>query len=232
MSSIPTDRGLGQVAAFELTEVQRLGRRGATCQERRRSQLEQLTSRGRRPIPEALADTVTQVVEVHITDETIQHHNHRVIRFRNRERTHSASLPTQPHTVKQHLRRAHIPGTMRSLDERIDLDEAVQQIASRTPGWRAAGMTVGEPTWRDENEPWPPSMKVDRAEVRSPDSVGVRCTKGVQEGSLVLFKGGWADLEFWAGAHTDVVVEAPGWEDWLDLEGFGALLDRFGSMFQ
>lgn len=121
---------------------------------------------------------------------------------------------------------------MRYLDERIDLDEAVQEIASRTPGWRAGGLAVGEPTWRDECEPWPQSLKLDRADVQRPDSIGVRCTKGVQEGSLVLFKGGWADLEFWAGDDTDVVVEAPGWDHWLDIEGFGTLLDRFGSMFK
>jgi hypothetical protein len=121
---------------------------------------------------------------------------------------------------------------MRSLDDRIDLDQAAQEIVARTPAWRAAGIAVGEPTWRDASEPWPWSTKVNRSSVADPDSVGVRCTKGEQEGSLVLFKGGWADLEFWAGDDADVVVEAPGWGEWLDLKGFAALLDRFGSMFQ
>lgn len=121
---------------------------------------------------------------------------------------------------------------MRYLDERIDLDLAMREISPRTPEWRAAGVTVDEATWRDGSDEWPQALKVDRAEICHPDSLGVRCSKGVHEGSLVLFKGGWADLEYWAGSDADVIVEAPGWEDWLDIERFGALLDRFGSMFQ
>lgn len=57
--------------------------------------------------------------------------------------------------------------------------------------------------------------------------------KGTQEGTLVLFSGGWADLLWWSGEASGVVVdEAPGWNDWLDLDRFGALLDRFASLYE
>ena len=75
------------------------------------------------------------------------------------------------------------------------------------------------------------TLSSERSSVTMPYSIGVRCTKGSQEGSLVLFRGGWADLEYWAGGDADVVVEAPGWENWLSIASFAALLDRFFNMF-
>jgi hypothetical protein len=76
-------------------------------------------------------------------------------------------------------------------------------------------------------------LKTNRADVKAPDSIGVQLRKGAQEGTLVLFDGGWADLLYWGGsASDDVIDEAPGWEDWLDIEHFGALLDRFAGLFK
>jgi len=53
---------------------------------------------------------------------------------------------------------------------------------------------VGPVTWRDQGGGWPPSLKIERDAAADPDSIGVEVRLGVQEGSVVLFKGGWCDL--------------------------------------
>jgi hypothetical protein len=53
----------------------------------------------------------------------------------------------------------------------------------------------------------------------------------VQEGSAVLFSGGWADLLYWDGRSGQPLDEAPGWDDWLDLERFDQVLDRLTDLF-
>ena len=63
--------------------------------------------------------------------------------------------------------------------------------------------------------------------------MGVTVRRGSQEGSVVLFAGGWADLIYWSGDPAfEPVSDAPGWEDWLDVARFGLLLDRFAEMFR
>ena len=119
------------------------------------------------------------------------------------------------------------------MSPRIDLDDAAKQIAARRDAWVSSGLDVGQVTWREQGEGWPPTLKTGRKDVVSADSIGIEVRKGAQEGSVVLFDGGWADLLWWAGdAGDDLVDEAPGWDDWLDVERFGALLDRFASMFR
>src|SRR5947208_2108080 len=82
----------------------------------------------------------------------------------------------------------------RAMRDRVDLDVAVHEITRRLPSWRAAGMTVGDVTWRDAAVEWPRPLTTIREDVVVPESVGIRCSKDHQEGSLVLFNGGWADL--------------------------------------
>jgi hypothetical protein len=49
---------------------------------------------------------------------------------------------------------------------------------------------------------------------------------------LVVFRGRWADLEYWSGGPSDEpVTEAPGWDDWMDLPGSERLLRRFADLF-
>ena len=117
------------------------------------------------------------------------------------------------------------------MEDRIDLDDAAQEIEARRERWRGAGITVGETTWRDEADGWPWALNTSRASVTKPDSVGVALSKGKQQGSVVLFRGGWADLLYWNGEEGDVVDEAPGWDDWLTISRYGDLLDRFGRFF-
>ena len=65
------------------------------------------------------------------------------------------------------------------------------------------------------------------------DSVGVTVCAGEKEGRLVVFRGGWADLEYWGGGPSDMpVLEAPGWDNWMDLPGIERLLRRFASLFE
>jgi len=115
--------------------------------------------------------------------------------------------------------------------KRIDLDAAAEQIAARRAEWRRRGITASETTWREKGEGWPPPLKTDRRAVTDADSIGVALTKGAQEGSVVLFGGGWADLLYWDGRSGQAVDEAPGWDDWLDLGRFGRVLDRLTDLF-
>ena len=77
----------------------------------------------------------------------------------------------------------------------VDLDVAVHEIERRADGWREAGFVVGPVTWRDQGG-WPASLKTERGVVADPDSIGVKVRLGDQEGSVVLFKGGWCDVEY------------------------------------
>jgi hypothetical protein len=118
------------------------------------------------------------------------------------------------------------------VDVRIDLDAAAEQIVRRREAWKQRGINVGDLTWREVGEGWPYELKTLRSDVQDADSVGVALSKGKQEGSLVLFQGGWADLLYWNGEDEEVVDEAPGWEDWLTVDAFGDLLDRLGGYFK
>ena len=119
------------------------------------------------------------------------------------------------------------------MERRIDLDAAADEIDRRVAGWRESGLDVGPITWREKAEGWPYPLKTVRSEVREVDSIGIQVKKGEQEGSVVLFDGGWADFLYWSGSPDDEPVdEAPGWEDWLTVERFGALLDRLAGLFR
>jgi hypothetical protein len=60
---------------------------------------------------------------------------------------------------------------------RIDLDAAAREIARRVDRWRESGVTIGDVTWREQADGWPPKLEVNRGDVRDPDSIGIRCTK-------------------------------------------------------
>ncbi|THA68730.1 hypothetical protein E6P78_13755 [Streptomyces sp. A0958] len=82
----------------------------------------------------------------------------------------------------------------------IDLDQAAAVIAERAEQWLAAGLKVGQVTWRDATAPWPQRLETDRGLMRDPDSVGVLIRGPADaELSVVLFRGGWADVDYWDG---------------------------------
>ncbi|MFF6914542.1 hypothetical protein [Streptomyces sp. NPDC012466] len=83
------------------------------------------------------------------------------------------------------------------MDRVVDLDEAAAVLAGRTVGWRSAGLAVSQVTWRDAEALWPQPLETDRARVHDPDSVGLGISgPGEAELSVVLFRGGWADVNF------------------------------------
>ncbi|MDH6709562.1 hypothetical protein P3T27_006310 [Kitasatospora sp. MAA19] len=107
----------------------------------------------------------------------------------------------------------------------MDLDEAVAEVAVRTPDWQAAGLRVGEVTWRHETAPWPQILQTDRSQVSDPDSVGVLIS-GPAEAllSVVLFRGGWADVDYLA--NVDDAGALPGAE--IDsAAAFGIRIDEW-----
>jgi hypothetical protein len=118
------------------------------------------------------------------------------------------------------------------MESRVDLDQVAGLISRHALTWKQSGLVAGALTWRDEAAPWPSPLREDREQVVEPDSVGVMVRKHQQEGRLVVFRGGWADLEYWGGGPSDMpVIKAPGWDDWMDLPGIERLLRRFASLF-
>jgi hypothetical protein len=48
----------------------------------------------------------------------------------------------------------------------------------------------------------------------------------------VVFRGGWADLEYWSGRlHDELVIEVPGWDDRIYLSDIEPLLRWFAALF-
>ncbi|MEU6763841.1 hypothetical protein ABZ916_15115 [Streptomyces sp. NPDC046853] len=112
------------------------------------------------------------------------------------------------------------------MDRIVDLDEAAAVLAERAAGWRSAGLEVGQVTWRDAEASWAQPLETDRAEVRDPDSVGVAIS-GPREAELlvVLFRGGWADVDFIVGSLDEAVaLPASGITSASD---FGARMDQW-----
>ncbi|MEU0717117.1 hypothetical protein ABZ498_08020 [Streptomyces lavendulocolor] len=105
----------------------------------------------------------------------------------------------------------------------IDLDEAVAAVAARQPAWQAAGLAVGPVTWRDEAAPWPQRLEIDRSEVSEPDSIGIHVRNSHEaELHVVLYRGGWADVDYIASIDDAGVIPAPAM---TSAQAFGALLD-------
>ena len=97
--------------------------------------------------------------------------------------------------------------------------------------WEKAGFVAGPVTRKDVGGPGPYPFREDRRKAAEADSVGAAVRKGEQEGRLVVFRGGWADLEYWGGRPCDEpVLEVPGWDDRMNLAGIERLLRRFAGL--
>jgi hypothetical protein len=107
----------------------------------------------------------------------------------------------------------------------LDLDRAARIIAERLPGWLAWGLTVQAPTWMDNDVAWPRPLLTDRADARRPMSLGVQVSRDDPYGAalVVLYAGGWVDVDYLAVGNDDVASE---YVEFADIEEFGALLDR------
>jgi hypothetical protein len=97
------------------------------------------------------------------------------------------------------------------MDKVGDLDEVAVALARQAVSWRSAHLEVGQMTWRDGEASWPQTLETDRARVRDPDSVGVVISgPGEAALSVVLFRGGWADVDFVAGLDDAGSLPASG----------------------
>ncbi|MFE3830903.1 hypothetical protein [Streptomyces sp. NPDC059092] len=75
--------------------------------------------------------------------------------------------------------------------------------------------------------PWPQRLETDRALVRDPDSVGVLISGPADaELSVVLFRGGWADVDFFVGLDDAGTLPACGIDS---AAAFGTRLDGWVS---
>ncbi|GAA3884119.1 hypothetical protein GCM10022207_59030 [Streptomyces lannensis] len=105
----------------------------------------------------------------------------------------------------------------------IDLDEAVAMVVSRRSAWQAAGLTVGPVTWRDGAAPWPQRLETERRKVSDPDSIGIHVRRAREaELEVVLYRGGWADVDHIASINDAGAIPAP---PIRSAQAFGALLD-------
>ena len=111
------------------------------------------------------------------------------------------------------------------MDRTVDLDQAASEIIERQGAWRARGLSTGLITWRDEAAAWPARLETDRSRVSDPDSVGIRIT-GPDETELVvvLFRGGWADVDYCAGGEDFGPIPA---FDLASASVFAAALDTW-----
>lgn len=98
------------------------------------------------------------------------------------------------------------------VDRVVDLDAVLAELTGRRPEWTRRGLVVGEFTWRDAAAAWPQPIVADRESVADPESLGMTLDAGGgAEALLVLWTGGWADLE--ASINGQVVVETPEFAD-------------------
>ncbi len=111
------------------------------------------------------------------------------------------------------------------MDRVLELDEAAAALLERAVRWGQAGLVVGELTWRDGKAGWPQPLETDRTRMDDPDALGVviRGQAGA-ELSVVLFRGGWADVDFFDGLDDAGSLPAP---DIASAADFAARLDRW-----
>ncbi|AOP47999.1 hypothetical protein [Streptomyces lydicus] len=119
------------------------------------------------------------------------------------------------------------------MDRVVDLDEVAVVLAERAVGWTAAGLEVRRATWRDAEASWPQPLETDRDRVRDPDSVGMVISGQAETVlSVVLFRGGWADVDFVAGLDDAGCLPA---SDITSVSDFRTRMDQwvtrvFGSL--
>ena len=82
----------------------------------------------------------------------------------------------------------------------LDLNQVANTLASLRPGWTGQGLTAGPLTWRDACASWPKPLLTDRSLVAEPESVGLTMTTADGcAGRLVIWRGGWADIDLLDG---------------------------------
>ncbi|MFD4323588.1 hypothetical protein ACFWQC_03070 [Nocardioides sp. NPDC058538] len=117
------------------------------------------------------------------------------------------------------------------MDRVIDLDLAAVVLVERLAG--RPDLQPSPITWNGFEAAFDEPFKTRRDEVVDPYSVGVAIRRGEEEGLRVLYAGSWTDMEYWSGdVADDVDLRVPGWDDWLDLPRFDAVMAEFLSLFR
>ena len=80
----------------------------------------------------------------------------------------------------------------------LDLDQIAAALARLRGGWESQGLTAGPLTWRDARTPWPQPFRTDRSLVSEPESVGLTLAAGGRDGRMIIWRGGWADIQLLA----------------------------------
>jgi hypothetical protein len=79
----------------------------------------------------------------------------------------------------------------------ICLDAVAGVVAARRIELEARGLAVAQPTWMDLDAPWPAPLVTDRTEIGCARSIGVQlCGPAGAEGLIVVYAGGWADIDY------------------------------------
>jgi hypothetical protein len=82
----------------------------------------------------------------------------------------------------------------------LDLDQVASTLAGLWSGWTGQGLTAGPLTWRDARASWPRPLLTDRSMIAEPQSVGLTVTTADgRTGRLVIWRGGWADIDLLDG---------------------------------
>jgi hypothetical protein len=118
-------------------------------------------------------------------------------------------------------------GSVHGMDRLLDLDQVALELERFRRVWSSVGLAVGSLTWRDAADRWPWKLHSDRGEVQDPDSVGVTVEADAAEARIVLFRGGWADVEM-GSAGSEPVIDAPSVPD---LAAVASLLSGFLPRF-
>ncbi|MBB5909181.1 hypothetical protein [Actinoalloteichus hymeniacidonis] len=106
--------------------------------------------------------------------------------------------------------------------DNLDLDQAALLVDQRRRRWSAAGITVARITWMDAHDGWPRPLYENRRLVRRPMSLGLELDGTGGSAWIVLYAGGWADVDLMVG-DADPVAE---YVEPATVAEFGPLLDR------
>jgi hypothetical protein len=112
----------------------------------------------------------------------------------------------------------------------VDLDAAAATLARHLRDWGSIGCEADPITWRDAAAVWNAPLKTERSDALDPDSIGVRTRwPDSKEAHVVLFRGGWADVELVDWTANAVVLGNPEIDS---LAAFETLLETIPARLQ
>lgn len=90
----------------------------------------------------------------------------------------------------------------------LDLDRIAAVMAETSAEFQPPGVVMDTPTWLDMDATWPYASVTDRAEINRPRSIGITFQgPGDSEGVIVVYAGGWADVDYLRPDDDQVTTE-------------------------